>query len=310
MGLEIKENEILANHSTFRIGGPARYFIIVKSKGELMEAIEFAKESGLPFFVLGGGSNILFRDEGYDGIIIKIQNSELKIGNSGVEAGAGVPFGRLINFSIENGLAGLEWGTGIPGTVGGGVAGNCGAYGHSISEFVKSVIVLGENGEIKNYSADECGFVYRGSRFKNPDNREIILEVEFNLEKGDKGKSEKVIQKILEDRKSKIVPYPSTGSIFKNVIIDGLENKDEFLELVPREKIKGGKFPAAWLIENCGLKGKQIGGAKIAEEHCNFIINADVWRATSDNVLELIKLCKQKVREKFNIDLKEEIVIV
>ena len=134
------------------------------------------------------------------------------------------------------------------------------------------------------------------------------MEVEFNLEKGDKGKSEKVIQKILEDRKSKIVPYPSTGSIFKNVIIDGLENKDEFLELVPREKIKGGKFPAAWLIESCGLKGNQIGGAKISEEHCNFIVNADVGRATSDEVLEVIKLCKQKVREKFHINLKEEIV--
>ena len=167
----------MANHSTFRIGGPARYFIIVKSKGELMEAIEFAKESGLPFFVLGGGSNILFRDEGYDGIIIKIQNSELKIGNSGVEAGAGVPFGRLINFSIENGLAGLEWGTGIPGTVGGGVAGNCGAYGHSISEFVKPVKIFDGNGAIKTYSAGQCGFAYRGSSYKQPDNPVIICEV-------------------------------------------------------------------------------------------------------------------------------------
>ncbi|NOY35831.1 MAG: FAD-binding protein [bacterium] len=173
MALEIKENEILANHSTFRIGGPARYFVAVKSKEELAKAIAFAKSKELPFFVLGGGSNVLFGDDGFNGVVIISQISNLKSKNCNVVAGSGVLLAKLINFSIENDLTGLEWGMGIPGTVGGAVAGNCGAYGHSISEFVKSVTVLDENGNVKNYPAKECGFVYRGSRFKkrNPPRR-------------------------------------------------------------------------------------------------------------------------------------------
>ncbi len=309
MTLEIKENEILANHCTFRIGGPARYFIVVKSKEELTEAIEFAGEEGLPFFVFGGGSNILFRDSVCNGVAIKISNSDIRISDSGATAGAGVFFSKLINFSMDNGLTGLEWGFGIPGTAAGAVAGNAGAYGHSISEFVKSVTVLdmtspsGASNKIKNYSAEECEFVYRGSRFKKHDNREIILEIEFNLEKGDREKSKKIIQEIMEKRKGAIVPYPSAGCVFKNLKSETLNP-----ESIPKEKIKGGKVPAAYFIEQCGLKGKQIGGAKIAEEHCNYIVNAG--GAKADDVLALIELCKQKVREKFHIDLEEEIVVI
>ncbi|MBU2263637.1 UDP-N-acetylmuramate dehydrogenase [Patescibacteria group bacterium] len=288
--LEIKKNEILANHSTFKIGGPARYFVIVKNKEEIIEAIKFSQEKNLPYFVLAGGSNILFHDEGFDGLIIKVSNFGFRASDLKITAGAGTLLSQVINFAVENNLSGLEWGIGIPGTVGGCVAGNCGAYGHSISESVIKVKTLE-----KEYLKDECGFFYRKSKFKSRSNLdekkvrplpEIILEIELKLEKGNKEESKEEIKNILIKRKNRIPPYPSIGCIFKN----------------PKPLSAGS------LIEQCGLKGKQIGGAQIAEQHCNFIVN--VGHATSDNVLALINLCKQKVKEKFNINLEEEIVVV
>ncbi|MFH1525692.1 MAG: UDP-N-acetylmuramate dehydrogenase [Bacteroidota bacterium] len=288
MAIEIKENEILANHSTFRIGGPARYFVIVKSKEEILEALDFVKDKEVPFFILGGGSNVLFRDEGFNGVIIKIHDSRFKIYDSRITCGSGMPLTQLISKTIEAGLTGLEWGIGIPGTVGGCVAGNCGAYGHNISESVEKVIALD-----KEYSKDECGFFYRKSKFKDLNNKEIILEIELKLQKGNKEKSKKEIKDILIKRKDRIPPYPSIGCIFKNL---------------PAGKAGPKPLSAGSLIEQCGLKGVKIGGAQIAEQHCNFIVN--VGHATSDNMLALINLCKQKVKEKFNINLEEEIVVV
>ncbi|MBU1159602.1 UDP-N-acetylmuramate dehydrogenase [Patescibacteria group bacterium] len=277
--LEIKENEILADHSTFKIGGPAKYFASAKNKEEILEAIDFAKNKNLPYFVLAGGSNILFRDEGYNGVIIQIKNLKFKIKNSIIEVTAGLPFSKLIMDSIEAELTGLEWGVGIPGTIGGCVAGNCGAYGHSISESVIKIKTLE-----KEYLKEECDFKYRASKFKS--GLEIILEIELKLEKGNKEKSQEEIKDILTKRREKIPPYPSIGSIFKN----------------PKPLI------AKELIEQCGLKGQRINGAQISEQHANFIVN--VGNAKAQDVLGLINLCQSKVKEKFNIDLGPEIVIL
>ena len=279
--LEIKENEPLRNHSTFRIGGPAKFFIVTKNKEEILEAIEFTKGKDLPFFAFGGGSNILFHDKGYNGIAIKILNSKFQILNSNVIVGAGTLLSQLIAKSIEAGLTGLEWGIGIPGTVGGCVAGNCGAYGHDISEFVKKVKTLNEE-----YSKEECSFSYRESIFKGSDGKEIILEAELELKKGDKEKSKAEIKNTMENRKGKIPPYPSIGSIFKN----------------PKPLV------ARKLIEECGLKGAKIGNAQVSKLHANFIVN--LGGAKASDVLALIKLCKEKVKEKFKINLEEEIVVI
>ena len=173
--MEIKENEILANHSTFRIGGPARYFVVAKSREEILEAINFAKEKSLPFFAFGGGSNILFRDEGFSGVAIKLSVVSYQLSDTKIIVGAGMSLAQVIIKSVDAGLAGLEWGIGIPGTIGGCVAGNCGAYGHDISESVESVSVLDENGAIKKYSKTECGFNYRESVFKRSDKKERNL---------------------------------------------------------------------------------------------------------------------------------------
>ena len=284
--MEIKENEILANHSTFRIGGPARYFVVAKSREEILEAINFAKEKSLPFFAFGGGSNILFRDEGFSGVAIKLSVVSYQLSDTKIIVGAGMSLAQVIIKSVDAGLAGLEWGVGIPGTIGGCVAGNCGAYGHDISESVESVSVLDENGAIKKYSKTECGFNYRESVFKRSDKKEIILEIELALNAGDKEKSKAEIKETIENRKGKIPPYPSIGSIFKN----------------PKPLV------ARKLIEECGLKGEKIGGAQFSDLHANFIVN--LGGAKAADVLALIDTCKEKVREKFKIDLEEEIVII
>ena len=290
--LDIKENEPLAKHSTYKIGGSAKYFVVTKSKEDILEAVGFAKQKKLPFFLLGGGSNILFNDKGYDGVIIKIQLGGFKIDGQNIISGAGVPLAQLVNVSIDNNLTGLEWGVGIPGTIGGAVNGNAGAYGSSVSDNVGSIVVLGEDVKEKRYSKEECGFKYRRSKFKKIDNKEIITEVTLKLKQGDKEKSREKIKDILMQRKGKIPPQPSAGCVFKNI------------------KSDDGKLVAAAgaLVEQCGLKGQRAGGAKIPTLHGNYIVNTG--GASASDVIKLINLCKQKVKEKFNIDLEEEIVVV
>ena len=147
MPLEIKQNEPLSKHTTFAIGGPAKYFAAAKTKEEVLEAIDFAEKKKLPFFVLGGGSNILINDGGYDGLIIKIQIGGVKVEEDVITAGAGVLLSQLVNESANKGLSGLEWAVGIPGTIGGAVNGNAGAYGRSVSESVDEINVVSEDGE-------------------------------------------------------------------------------------------------------------------------------------------------------------------
>lgn len=306
MTIEIKENEPLSSHCTFRIGGPAKFFVEVKNVEEVKEAIDFAKGQSLPFFVLGGGSNILFSDDGYDGVIIKLSAVSIQLSENGVTVSAGTPFGLLISKTAEAGLSGLEWGMGIPGTVGGGVAGNCGAYGSAISNSVKSVTVLTGSGEVKQYNKEDCGFGYRTSKFKNKNNEEIILEVEFEFKKEEPEIIKNKIKEILQTRVGKVPTQPSAGSVFTNLRVSDLS--PEVLAMIPPEKIKGGKLPAGYLIEECGLRGKKIGGGLITEQHANFIVNTG--GATANDILALIDLCKKEVKAKFGINLEEEIIML
>ena len=292
--LEIKENEILAKHTTFAIGGPAKYFAVAKTKEEILEAIGFAESKKLPFFLLGGGSNILINDNGYDGLIIKIQIGGIKVDENKITTGAGALLSQLVNESANKGLSGLEWAVGIPGTIGGAVNGNAGAYGHSVSESVDEIIVLMEEGgqwKERKYSNKECRFQYRKSKFKYLANREIILEVNFRLQKGNAEEIKEKMKNIILWRKGKIPTQPSAGCVFKNIKNDG--------QLV----VAAGK-----LIEECGLKGMKEGGAEIPPLHGNYVVNAG--SAKAKDVVKLINLCKQKVKEKFNLKLEEEIIVM
>lgn len=291
---KIQRNIPLAPLTTFKIGGPAKYFLKVKNKNELVEAIKWAKkknlpcrqaglpagQAGLPYFILGGGSNILVSDKGFNGLIIELLIRDCQLLGNKILVGAGMSLAKLVTFSIKNGLTGLEWAVGIPGTIGGAVRGNAGALGHSISEYLEKVKILRADKiiELKN---KEIGFSYRQSIFKR--NQDIILEAVLALKKGRAQESKKIIKENIQRRATAHPAQPSAGCIFKNP--------------------KSGS--AGLLIQQCGLKGKQIDGAKISQKHANFIVNTG--QAKARDVRALIALIKRKVKDKFNIELEEEI---
>ncbi len=303
--LGLKENVSLADYTTFKIGGPARYFLIAESKEDAINAVGAARESGLPLFILGGGSNLLVSDKGFDGLVIKIQNTKYEILNTEIVVGAGVSLSKLVAESANNNLTGLEWAAGIPGTIGGAVVVNAGAYGHSISELVETVAtVSSDDGSYKEYKNSDCGFVYRGSRFG--DGSEIIVEVVLSLERGDKEQSRLKIKEIVSARGKKNPFQPSAGSVFKNYRLkDGDPLIGQFPEWAEKNwagKIRSGKIAAGYLIEQCGLTGRQVGGATISEAHANFIVNLGGARA--EDVVTLIRLCQDEVKKRYNIGHK------
>jgi len=281
----IKLNEPLSKQMTFNIGGPADLFYEAKTERELIRVIKVIREEGIPYFILAGGSNILVGDKGFRGIVIKflISNFKFLIKDETVlvTVGAGMLTSVLLNELAKRSISGLEFMAGVPGTVGGAVRGNAGAWQQNFGDKVSRVKVLTSQGEIVWLRKTNCQFKYRHSRFKKSE--EIILEVELRLDFGDKEKMEKQIKGYLERRVNQ-PREPSAGSVFIN----------------PRPQAAGE------LIEQCGLKGKRIGGAQISKKHANFIVN--VKDAKAADVLALIEVVKVKVREKFNIDLNEEIV--
>jgi UDP-N-acetylmuramate dehydrogenase len=312
-----QKNISLKQHTGFKIGGPAKYFFEAKNLKDLIKAIKEAKRLKTPIFILGGGSKLLVADKGYKGLVIKIKNSKIKIQNDNskfkIYCEAGTALGRLVAASIKAGLTGLEWAVKIPGTIGGAIHGNSGAFGSSISEIVKSVTALNSNNlKIKKYSCQQCRFGYRDSVFSakggpasggKQNQKLIILSVELQLKKGDRQKSLERIKEYVKRRRERIPVYPSVGSIFKNQK-SKIKNQ-KLLEKFPELKkvIKKGAIPAAWFIEKCGLKGGIIGGAKISEKHANIIVNFN--KAKAKDVSALINLVKKQVKKKFGIDLRK-----
>jgi UDP-N-acetylmuramate dehydrogenase len=283
----VRKNVSLKNYTTFRIGGRAKYFFVVKTKEDLISAILVAKKIKLPFFVLGGGSNLLVSDKGFNGFVIKILNTKYQILKNKITAEAGITLGKLVNASAGAGLTGMEWAAGIPGTVGGAVFGNAGwpSNKKNISSVIEWVEVFNTKDlKTKILKNKNCKFGYRDSVFKHKKNL-IILSTCLRLKKWKKEKIKKAILEILKKRKKKIPFGFSAGSVFKNQ--------------------RGSS--AGLLIEKCGLKGKMIGGAKISEKHANFIINFK--NAKAKDIKNLINLAKNKVKNKFGVKLEEEIQI-
>jgi UDP-N-acetylmuramate dehydrogenase len=281
--INIQENIKLAPYTTYKIGGPAKYFVEVSNKQEALEALEFVKSKNLKYFVLCGGSNVLFSDEGYDGLIIKLNLRELGIENNTIYAESGVKLMALINFGIKNELSGLEFLAGVPGEVGGAIRGNAGAFQKSISDYLKKVEVV-RDGEIVEVQKEEIEFDYRDSEFKR--NKDIILAGYFELEKSNIEKAKAEIEKNINYRKENHPWEPSAGSTFKN----------------PKDKSVGE------MVEELGLKGHRVGDAQISEQHGNFIVN--LGEAKASDVKDLIALVKTKVKGKFGVNLEEEIMIV
>lgn len=312
----LKQDVILKDYSNYKIGGPAAYFLEVSTKGDLLNGLKEWQTVSSAFpqnkkkvFVLGKGTNILISDKGFDGLII--YNNILGIERRGEDLiiGAGVLISQILNYCIENQLSGFEWAGGLPGTIGGAVRGNAGAFNGETKDSVKEVTSLNFTTlEEKVRGNLECLFDYRFSIFKSEQGEnEIILSVTLSLKSGERETIKSLIQEKIDYRNAKHpMEYPSIGSIFKNVRTETVpENWEKELS----QYIKTDPFPivpSAKLLSLVNVKGKKIGGAQISDKHPNFIIN--LGNATSNDVKTLIIFAKNAVREKFNIQLEEEII--
>lgn len=286
--IQLKEGELLRNHTTFRIGGAAKYFAVPKNEEEIMEAVDFAIVKDLPYYILGKGSNVLFADEGYPGVVIEIgagMEKVERIGDIGIRAQAGVSLSALAAFAAREGLSGLEFAAGIPGTLGGAVTMNAGAYGGEMKDVIVSVKVMDEEGAVKVLSCGELELGYRTSIVQKK--QLVVLEAEFLLKPGTTEEIQNTMKELNAKRREKQpLEYPSAGSTFKR---------------------PEGYF-AGKLIEDAGLRGYRVGDAQVSEKHCGFVVNRG--KATCAEVLQLIGDVQKKVKEQFGVQLEPEVRII
>ena len=304
----IQKNIPLKVHTTFKIGGSAEYFLTASKKDDVVSAIQLAKKIKLPIFVFGGGSNLLVADKGIRGLVIKIENSaDIYVKDNDMIVHAGVPMKALVEVSIRNSLAGLEWAGGLPGTFGGAIRGNAGAFGGEMKDAIFSVEALDNRLVLRQLNHTQCQFAYRTSIFKKKN--WIILSATVRLKKGNKKQLQDIAKSHIAYRQEKHpLEYSNAGSVFKNIPVKGLAPKyqKEFAD-----KIKQDPFlivPAAWFIIGAGLAGKKIGGAQISKKHSNYIVNTG--KATAKDVLLLIQTVKKKVKQKYGINLEMEVQYV
>jgi len=307
LNILVRKNELLKNHTTFQIGGPAKFYIEALTPEDLISVLKILKGEGVNYLMLGGGSNLLVSDTGYNGAIIKLKPRELQINGLEVIVDSGYTLAGLLMKTMEAGLTGMEFEAGVPGTVGGAIKGNAGTFGESMDKIVKTVDFINDNLEIQTITKEDCKFVYRHSIFKEHD-AWMVVSAKLELEQGDREASRKLVDKRIEDRKNN-QPYgfPSAGCAFKNIIYtEEIANNLKELGWDVSEKFKQfGKIPTSWVIEHLDLKGKTIGNAQISEQHANYIIN--LGGAKAEEVVQLISFIKQQVRDKTGIQLQEEV---
>lgn len=284
----VKIDEPMVKHTTFKIGGPADLFYEAKNEDEIVKSVRLVRKLGVNYFILGGGSNLLVSDQGFRGIVIKNNCESLTVVSLGngkyrISAGAGMKLSALVKTALGKSLEGSEFLVGIPGSLGGAVRGNAGAWGRGIGETVEKVKILDTEGKIKIISQKNCGFGYRDSRLKKTG--EIVLEAVFVFKKGPKAEIKKKITEFTAKRNNQPKQF-SAGCVFIN----------------PKPQAAGE------LIDRCGLKEVISGDAQVSGQHANFIVN--LGGAKADDVIKLIKLAKEKVNKKFGIMLQEEICLV
>ncbi len=278
-------NEDMSKHTSFKVGGIADFFIKVDDMQELLYVLKLAKKLRIKTYVVGNGTNLIIKDTGFRGIIIKLNFNHLKIEKGKIAVGAGVPVALLSGFAYRKGIKGYEFLSGIPGTIGGAVKMNAGAYGNEIKDVIQETVILDEKYNIRTLTAEEQEFTYRKSIFF--EKKWIIIASTFKIEKGDISEIKEKRKEFMEMRKEKQpLNLPNAGSIFKRTD-----------ECIP-----------AKLIDEAGLKGYQIGGAQISPKHAGFIVNTG--DATAKDIIKLIKYTRKKVQEKFGIELELEVIIV
>jgi UDP-N-acetylmuramate dehydrogenase len=316
----VRANEPLAKHTTFKIGGPAQFFITILETERLVALLQFLQGEGIPYSIIGGGSNMLASDEGFQGVVIQIKTQKSQVllspesNTAQLFAEAGCATVAIAQLSMQHALTGFEWGVGVPGTIGGAVRGNAGAMGSEMKDNVQSVSVF-RDGEVIELTNSDCLFGYRDSLFKH--NSDVILSTVISLQKAHTGGTMKQALEYLHYRnKTQPQGFASTGCIFKNIETTKISPKvkDALLHAFPEDAQKieqffvTGKISAGWLIEKSDMKGFDCGQAKVSETHGNFVVNAG--GATAHDVLSLIEQIKEKVYAKTNIPIEEEIQII
>lgn len=288
-----KENlyydEPMAKHTSFKIGGPADVFIKVDNIEELKEILDLSKKNQIPLTIIGNGSNLLVTDKGIRGITAKLNLKDIEIKNENnkqiIKVEAGVPVGLLAQKLLKEEITGFEELSGIPGTIGGAVIMNAGAHGKEIKDILKKVTAMDYDGNIYEFTNEECKFSYRNSKFQKE--KYIILQATLELEKGNSTEIKEKMDEYMQFRKEKQpIEYPNAGSTFK----------------------RGEDFVTAKLIDEAGLKGYKVGGAQVSEKHAGFIVNVD--NATAKDVIELTDYIKEKIEEKFGKKINLEIQII
>ncbi|RGZ01922.1 UDP-N-acetylmuramate dehydrogenase [Clostridium sp. AM58-1XD] len=280
----VKTDEPMSKHTTFRVGGPADFFVSPKDEEGLVSAVSLCRSSGMPFYILGNGSNLLVSEDGYRGVMIETEKAlnYVKERDGLIEAGAGILLSALAREALRMSLTGLESASGIPGTLGGAVVMNAGAYGFEMKDVLVSARVLSRDGEIKELPAEELDLGYRHSVIM--DEGYIVLSACIRLHKGEHGAIlDRMEELAAQRRKKQPLEYPSAGSTFKR---------------------PEGYF-AGKLIQDSGLRGFQVGGAQVSEKHCGFVINRG--QATADDVMELCRQVQKRVYEQFGVKMEMEV---
>jgi len=280
---KILRNEPLSEHTSFKIGGPAEYYIYPADLEDLTKVIDFCSREGIKRFIIGNGTNILFSDEGFEGIIIDLTKTFCKLGcrNDIITAGAGVSLRQLLKYCIERGYAGLEWTAGIPGAVGGSIKMNAGAHGQEIGDRVDFCSILDKSGSLEIQKQPDLKFAYRSVGLQS---QSIVVETSFKLEEGNPKELDRIRQAYLKERKKRQpLTLPSAGSIFKN----------------PAD------YSAGRLIDEAGCKGMRIGDAMVSKKHANFIVNCS--RASAVDVVRIISEIGERVQNRFGVRLELEL---
>ncbi len=284
---EILIDEPMKRHTSFKIGGPVDMMIIPRGEEQIVEAIGLCRRNNIPFYIMGNGTNLLVKDGGLRGVVIKINEgmNDIIVHRDSIVCGAGALLTGVSRRAMKSSLTGMEFANGIPGTVGGAVTMNAGAYGGEMKDVIIRVRALDREGNIREYSNEDMNFRYRGSRVV--DEGLIVLEVEFQLKEGDYSAIKETMEDLTFRRKSKQpLELPSGGSTFKRPV----------------------GYYAGKLIEDSGLKGLRHGGAQVSEKHCGFVVNID--EASCKDVLELISVIQKTVRDKYGVKLEREIKLI
>ena len=283
----LQKDESLAKYTSFRVGGPCDCMVTPRTPEELAMALKACRENGIPYFILGNGTNVIALDEGYRGAVIHIGKafSDISCEGNVITARAGALLAAVSKRACDQDLTGLEFAGGIPGSVGGGIVMNAGAYGGELKQVVTRVTAMDPEGKIRTYSGEECGFGYRKSIFQQ--NGQIVLEAVFELQPGDPEEIRAVMEDLMHRRNTKQpLNYPSAGSTFKR---------------------PEGYF-AGKLIEDSGLKGVSVGGAAVSELHAGFVINKG--DATAADILALMELIRNTVYDNYHVMLQPEVRLI